>query len=196
MIQLLGSFCGHPASAMRPGTLAAERIPYTPDRSARRSRMPVAASALASGFGAWASFGPAESIASSTPQMASSFKFILTPCFLTGLNIPLISSKRALPRNLYCLAYAVKKRQKKDDRNRAIKSSRREGIRTHLDLIDLRWRGGASFIMEYRACGRCRPESTAFPASVWIVDTSVDVLAKETHRLRNMDVDELTVDER
>src|SRR5215813_13211587 len=49
---------------------------------------PVAASALASGFGAWASFGAAESIASSTPQLASSFKFILTPCFLTGLNIP------------------------------------------------------------------------------------------------------------
>src|SRR5262245_10156563 len=96
MIQLLGSFWGHPASAMKPGTLAVDGTPYTPDRSARRSRMPVAASALASGFGAWASFGAAESIASSTPQMASSFKFILTPCFLTGLMIYLISSKAGI----------------------------------------------------------------------------------------------------
>src|SRR5215510_12564247 len=85
MIQLLGSFWGQPASAMKPGTLAVDGTPYTPDRSARRSRMPVAASALESGFGVWASFGAAESIASSAPQMASSFKFILTPCFLTGL---------------------------------------------------------------------------------------------------------------
>jgi methylphosphotriester-DNA--protein-cysteine methyltransferase len=44
--------------------------------------------------------------------------------------------------------------------------------------------------MEYRACARCRPESTAFPARVWIVDASVDVLAEETHRVRNMDVDD------
>src|SRR5215831_8536677 len=123
MIQLLGSFWGHPASAMKPGTLAVDGTPYTPDRSARRSRMPVEASALESGFGAWASFGAADSIASSTPQMASSFKFILTPCFLTGLMVPLISSTRALPRNLYRLAYAVKDRQIRGQAHKANKAS-------------------------------------------------------------------------
>src|SRR5262245_10212182 len=91
MIQLLGSFWGQPASAMKPGTLAVDATPYTPDRSASRSRMPVEASALWSGFGAWAWLGAVTITASSAPQMASSFRFILTPRFLTGLNaFPLI----------------------------------------------------------------------------------------------------------
>src|SRR6266850_7532840 len=81
MIQLLGSFCGQPASAMKPGTFAVGGTPYTPERSASRSRMPVAASVLASGFGAWASLGAATSTPSSAPQMASGFRFIFTPRF-------------------------------------------------------------------------------------------------------------------
>src|SRR5262245_43923266 len=100
MIQLLGSFCGQPASAMKPGTLAVDGTPYTPDRSARRSRMPVAASALLSGFGAWASLSAVENIDSSAPQTASSFRFILTPSLEIG--------RQAFSRNLYRLTGAVK----------------------------------------------------------------------------------------
>src|SRR5262249_3282657 len=85
MIQLLGSFWGQPASAMKPGTLAVAGTPYTPDRSASLSRMPVAASALWSGFGACASPVSVISAASSAPQMACSFRFILSPRFLNGL---------------------------------------------------------------------------------------------------------------
>src|SRR5881397_1497386 len=78
MIQLLGSFWGQPASAMKPGTLAVGGTPYTPDRSASLSRMPVAASALWSGFGACASPLSVTSAANSAPQMAYSFRFILS----------------------------------------------------------------------------------------------------------------------
>src|SRR5436309_15085573 len=79
MIKLLGSFCGQLASAMKPGTFAVGGTPYTPERSASRSRMPVAASALGSGFGAWALLGVATKAQNRTPQMASGFRFMFTP---------------------------------------------------------------------------------------------------------------------
>src|SRR5471032_37283 len=75
MIQLFGSFCGQPASATKPGTLAPAGTAYTPERSARRSRMPVAASVFALGFGACASPRTA-SMASSAPTIASGLRFI------------------------------------------------------------------------------------------------------------------------
>ena len=75
-------------------------------------------------------------------------------------------------------------------------SSPRERIRSHLDLVDLRSRGSASFVVEYGACARCRPDSVAFPARIWVVDASIDVFAEETHRVWNMAVHELTIDER
>src|SRR5262245_26967947 len=71
-----------------------------------------------------------------------------------------------------------------------------ERVGTHLDLVDLRSRRGPSFVMEYGARARCCPESVTFPASAWVIDTSIDVLAEETHRIGNVDVHELTVDER
>src|SRR5262245_19766773 len=75
-------------------------------------------------------------------------------------------------------------------------ASARKRVRTHLDLVYLRSRRGPSFVMEYGACARCCPESVTFPAGAWVIDTSIDVLAEETHRVGNMDVHELTVDER
>src|SRR4029434_2522913 len=81
MIQLLGSFCGQPASAMKPGTFAVDGTPYTPDRSASRSRMPVAASVLGSGFGACALLVAVPSRTSIAAQMASRLRFIVTPYF-------------------------------------------------------------------------------------------------------------------
>jgi len=77
----------------------------------------------------------------------------------------------------------------------ALASSPRERIRSHLDLVDLRSRGSASFVVEYGACARCRPDSVSLPAAVWVVDASIDVFAEETHGVWNMDVHELTVDE-
>ena len=74
-------------------------------------------------------------------------------------------------------------------------ASSRERIRSHLDFVDLRSRGRASFVVKYGACARCRPDAVAFPAPVWVVDASIDVFAEETHGVWNMDVHEFTVDQ-
>src|SRR5437667_2657537 len=75
-------------------------------------------------------------------------------------------------------------------------NSPRERIGTHLNLIDLRSRRDAAFVVEDRAGARGRPQSAAFPPSAGIINASIHVLAEETHRVRNVDVYELSVDQR
>src|SRR5438094_3809269 len=71
-----------------------------------------------------------------------------------------------------------------------------ERVGTHLNLVGLGPRRGASFVVEHRARARCRPQSAAFPARARIVDASIHVLAEEAHGIRDMDVHELAVDQR
>src|SRR3954469_19122163 len=61
---------------MNPGTLAVGGTAYTPDRSASRSRIPDAASALASGLGACASPGIAAPASRIATHIAHSLIFM------------------------------------------------------------------------------------------------------------------------
>src|SRR6476646_8271232 len=84
MIQLFGSFCGQPASATNPGVFAVGGTPYTPVRSASRSRMPVAASAARSGVGVWAWPGAAREAPMAAPKTTSSVCLMASPSQLAS----------------------------------------------------------------------------------------------------------------
>src|SRR5215468_8534549 len=127
MIQLLGSFWGQPASAMKPGTLARRYTVHSGplgkavENAGRRKHLGVGLRCLGL---VWRGGEHRQQHATNGQH----FQIHTHSLFPHRINDSLISSKRALPRNLYCLAYAVKQRQNRDDRNGASKSSRREGF--------------------------------------------------------------------
>src|SRR6516165_4949215 len=75
-------------------------------------------------------------------------------------------------------------------------ASPRERIRPNLDLISLRPRFRPALAMKHRPRAERRPQTLPLPAGVRIVDAAVHILAEETHRIRNVDVDELPVHQR
>src|SRR4029450_7104573 len=77
----------------------------------------------------------------------------------------------------------------------SVRSSPRQRIGPDLELYHLRQRALAALDVERRALAVGRPDATALPARVRIVDASVHSLGVEAERVGDAHVDPLAIDE-
>ena len=71
----------------------------------------------------------------------------------------------------------------------------RKRVRTNLELDDLGRRSLAGFTMEWCPVAVRRPQTTALPAAIRIVDAAIETFGVEAERIRNAQHDHLAVDE-
>src|SRR5262249_26244201 len=69
-------------------------------------------------------------------------------------------------------------------------------IGPQLELHHLAGRALAAFDVIGRAARIGRPQTFAFPASIWIIDAAIETLGVEAHRIRHAQRDELAVHQR